>query len=1044
MASGSDAPASEIRTFLIADVRGYTRFTQQHGDEAAARLAARFAEIARETVESRDGSVVELRGDEALCVFRSPRQAVRAAVAFQQRCAEDLRADATLPLRVGMGLDAGEAVPVEGGYRGGALNLAARLCSIAGPGVVLVSEGVVHLGSRVDGVTYVDRGEVRLKGMERPVRYHEATFPLDLPEPDEPGRRRLGRGLIVAGAVVLAAALVGSVVLATRGSSTTSALAGNSVGEFDAHSGKLVSQTRLRDAPSGLAVGLGSVWVGDPALRRVVGIDLSDGSVTSANAGAGGSIDGIAVSHRAVWAVHGDNASVVRIDPRSLTPFPGEATSVGAGASAAVSDGDDVWVLNTDEGTAQKIDGATGEAAAPLAVGPQPVAVASGLGSVWVLDEAGGTVTEIDPRAGRVVGTTPVVVGGTALATGFGAIWIADPPADAVIRLDPRNPAALRQVRVPGGPGAVAVAGGSVWAGTASGMLYRISPDDLTVESSHDVSAPVTGLAGEGDRLFATAQAPFDTHRGGTLNVVGSGIESLDPAVAYSTPDWSVLSITNDGLVGFRRVGGATGSLLVPDLATAIPEPTDGGRIYRFVLRRGLRYSTGDPVRAGDMRRAVERALAAQAPPIPGAPARQPGPGGQYFANLVGAAACRPGAACDMSRGVITDDARGTVEFHLAKPDSRFLYALALPFAFPVPGGADPTPDGSDPTTVLPATGAYEIRRFQPAAGSKEGSVELVRNPHFHVWSTLARPDGFPDSIVWRLGASQGDQLGQVERGAADVASDPSLALYPAFDRVARTYPSRTHTLAAGQVLAVFMNTRTAPFDDVRVRRAVNLALDRRRMAAARAVVGSLTCQILPPGIAGYRPYCPYTPGGGPDYRGPDLAAAKALVRASGTAGSAVTVLLTDVGPQAFLRYAARVLERLGYRVRTKFLPAAQYYPSILDPHGTVQFGGYGWLQDYPAPADFLDVLFRCGSQLDPSRFCDPEIDRLMDRAVELDRTDAPAANLLWAEIDRKVTDAAPWVPFVSPSAADFVSARVGNYARNPQWGVLLDQLWVR
>ncbi|HEY7259852.1 MAG TPA: ABC transporter substrate-binding protein, partial [Gaiellales bacterium] len=655
MTTDANGPASEIRTFLIADIRGYTRFTQQHGDEAAARLAGRFAEIARETVESRGGTVAELRGDEAMCIFASPRQAVRAAVALQERCAEVFRADPSLPLRVGVGLDAGEAVPVEGGYRGGALNLAARLCSIAHPGVVLVSDGVVHLGARVDGVTYVSRGEVRLKGMERPVRYHQATFPLELPELAEPAGGRAAWRVAIVAAVVASLALLAAVLLATRGSGESSALAPNAVGAFDAGSGALLSQTLLANAPSGIAVGPDAVWVGDPAQKRVVGIG-EDGSVTGAPAGEGGSIDAVAVTARAVWAVHGDNATVARVDPKSLTLYPGSPTSVGAGVSAAVAVDGDVWVVNTDEGTVQRIDGITGKAHAPLPVGPQPVAAAAGLGSVWVLDEAGGTLTEIDPGAGRIVATTPVVVGGTALAAGLGFVWIADPPSDALVRFDPENPAAIRQVHLDGGPDAVTVAGGRIWVGTASGMLDRVSPESLAVESSRSVSAPVAALAGAGDRLFALAQAPAGTHRGGTLRVETGAVDSLDPAIAYSTPAWSILSITNDGLVGFRRVGGATGSLLVPDLATAIPQPTDDGRTYRFVLRRGVRYSDGRPVRATDVRRAVERALAAQAPALPGAPSRQPGPGGPYFAGLVGASRCRPGAACDIRRGVIADD----------------------------------------------------------------------------------------------------------------------------------------------------------------------------------------------------------------------------------------------------------------------------------------------------------------------------------------------------------------------------------------------------
>src|SRR5687767_4316115 len=139
-----DGVGSAIHTFLIADVRGYTLFTQERGDEAAAKLAARFAGVAREGVEGRGGSVIELRGDEALAVFTSARQAIRAALDLQERFVAESIADPDMLLPVGIGLDAGEAVPVETGYRGGALNLAARLCGQAGPGEVLASREVTH------------------------------------------------------------------------------------------------------------------------------------------------------------------------------------------------------------------------------------------------------------------------------------------------------------------------------------------------------------------------------------------------------------------------------------------------------------------------------------------------------------------------------------------------------------------------------------------------------------------------------------------------------------------------------------------------------------------------------------------------------------------------------------------------------------------------------------------------------------------------------------------------------------------------------------
>ena len=157
-------PPTGIKTFLICDIRGYTAYTTEHGDEAAARLAAQFAENVEAIVEALDGKLLELRGDEAMLVFNSARQAIRAGVALQVRFAELATSDA-FPLPVGVGIDAGEAVAVRGGFRGAALNVAARLCSLAAAGEVLATPEVVHLASRVDGTRYLPYGTVRLKGL---------------------------------------------------------------------------------------------------------------------------------------------------------------------------------------------------------------------------------------------------------------------------------------------------------------------------------------------------------------------------------------------------------------------------------------------------------------------------------------------------------------------------------------------------------------------------------------------------------------------------------------------------------------------------------------------------------------------------------------------------------------------------------------------------------------------------------------------------------------------------------------------------------------
>jgi predicted ATPase/class 3 adenylate cyclase len=168
-ASGPEmAPSDAMLTVLLADVRGYTAFTHLHGDAAGAALASRFAALAGEAVAAQAGRVVEVRGDEVLAVFTSARAALRAAIGLQARCAPE--ASAALPLQAGIGLDVGEPVSVAGGYRGEAINVAARLCAQAGPGEVLASEAVIHLARRVEGITYQERGELALKGLPRPVR----------------------------------------------------------------------------------------------------------------------------------------------------------------------------------------------------------------------------------------------------------------------------------------------------------------------------------------------------------------------------------------------------------------------------------------------------------------------------------------------------------------------------------------------------------------------------------------------------------------------------------------------------------------------------------------------------------------------------------------------------------------------------------------------------------------------------------------------------------------------------------------------------------
>jgi class 3 adenylate cyclase len=237
-------PHAPVRTFLIADIRGYTRFTAQYGDESSARLSAKFADLTREVAELRGGSLIEIRGDEALVVFDSARQAIRAAMDLQTQFAEETRSDPDLPLRVGIGIDSGEAVALEdGSFRGAALNVAARLCAIAAGGEVLVSDGTSHLAGRLPGIRYIDRGRVHLKGIEHPVPVLHAapedetpSASLARPRFSLPLPKRVGWGVGLA-VVLIAAATATAVVYLTgenKGPEGTAAPTGGEVGSTDA------------------------------------------------------------------------------------------------------------------------------------------------------------------------------------------------------------------------------------------------------------------------------------------------------------------------------------------------------------------------------------------------------------------------------------------------------------------------------------------------------------------------------------------------------------------------------------------------------------------------------------------------------------------------------------------------------------------------------------------------------------------------------------------------------------------------------------------
>ena len=849
-----------------------------------------------------------------------------------------------------------------------------------------------------------------------------------------PNRRR---ALIVACVVVaVAGASVAAVLLLVGGGNASlSRVDFSGVGAVDPGSGRILSEVIPSVSPGRLATAGGAVWTTNQADDTVSGIDTSSATVVH-TIPVGSSPSDLVTGAGAVWVANTLGGTVSRVDPGTARVV--QTIPVGHQPTAVTFGAGSVWVTNAGDRSVSAIDPASGKVRATFASGADGRGIAVGAGSLWVIDQSTDTVVQIDPRSHDVVRTIHVGSGPTAIVSAFGSIWVANSFDGTVSRIDPRTGVVAGTVDVGGSPISLAATAKQLWVADESArQLYAVAPKTATVVRRVDVGTPPVAIAATPTKLWISAQGSPASHRGGTLTMVSplGSFDSLDPALAYASGSWGVLTMTNDGLVGFRRASGSDGTQIVPDLAASVPTPTDGGTTYRFQLRRGVHYSNGAAVSAGDIRFALERDFKVHSPGI------------QFYAGLVGAAACvaKP-AACDLSRGVVADPVAGTVTFHLTAPDPEFLDKLALPFADALPAKGTPLHPATKP---LPATGPYMFARYTP----QHGAV-LVRNPHFRVWSASAQPQGFPDRIVWNAALTLDAATTAIEHGKADVL----VAFGPPPNRlqeVETQYASQVHTHPASIVQYVFMNTRRAPFDDVRVRQALDYALDRNEIVRLHGgpTLAQPTCQVLPPLIAGYHPVCPYTlnPSASGAWTAPDLAKAQALVNESGTRGMHVTVWSYSFEPYASeMRYVASVLRKLGYRVTFKTPGDNVYYPTVYDSRTGAQAGLMTWIADYPAAADYFQLLrcssFRAGTpaNLNVAEYCDRTTDALIARAEQLEPTDPQRAAAMWAQADRRAVALAPFAPMYVQRAVDLVSRRVGDYEFSPQWGVLVDQLWVR
>jgi YVTN family beta-propeller protein len=1040
----SELPSGAV-TFLFTDVEGSTRLLKQVRDRYG-QVLTEHGRLLRDVFARHGGRVVDTQGDSFFVAFASVRGAVLAAVEAQRALAKHDWPEGT-EVRVRMGIHTGQAAATEERYVGLAVHRAARIAAAGHGGQVLVSQTTHNLledeEEELPGVDLRDLGEHRLKDLDRPVRLFQVAAPdvrtdfpplrTEAPAPAAAPGYRPRRGTILVGAlagVIAAAVAIPLFALGGRGSSGVdlAETEGNAVAMLDSGSGAVRRAVEVPAPPTAVAAGLGYTWVASAAAAAVFVIDPETNTVRD-RIPVESAPGGIAIAGGLVWVTNTATGTVSQISPQTLDVV--NTIPVGNGPTGIAAGEGHVWVANTSDHTVSKLRASDGKPVARFSAGSDPGAVAFGEGAVWVASKLTSGLLKLSPSTGEILDRIPVGDGPAGVAVGVGSIWVANSLSGTVSRIDPRTGDVRGTIEIGSSADTVAVARKNVWvANGEAGKVARVDAPGGRVTTIEVGNRP-TALAAAEDTLYLGLVPSGRSHVGGTLRVaLPHDPPQVDPANAYTLNSWSVLAMTNDGLLGWKRAGGQAGGELVPDLAVSLPSISDDRRTYTFQLRRGIRYSDRRLVKASDFRHSLERVFKLRPAPEPVAV--------DFYRTIMGADRCksRP-SRCDLSRGIVTDDRAGTVAFHLSAPDPEFLFKLTLPFAFVVPSGTPPREAVERP---LPATGPYQVASVSPGR-----SVRLVRNPRFREWSHAAQPAGFSDEIFMILVSNSRRRVRLVVEGEADWTQN---AVGEPF-AVPPVYRPQLHVQTLPTTVYLALDTTRPPFDDVRARRALNYAVDRAKVVrlAGGPDLARPTCQVLPPNFPGYSEYCPFTlqPSAGSGWRAPDVAKARKLVAASGTAGTPVSLWWLEDFGEGQGRYLESLFESLGYRARLRTFsgdPLA-YFSAVERPGGPWHSAGYFVIADYPAASAFITRL-SCAHHFNLGRFCDRAIDAKISLALRLQERAPASANKSWAALDRELTDEAPWVFLYTESTKGFVSKRVGNYQYHPLWGTLFAQLWVR
>ncbi len=489
---------------------------------------------------------------------------------------------------------------------------------------------------------------------------------------------------------------------------------------------------------------------------------------------------------------------------------------------------------------------------------------------------------------------------------------------------------------------------------------------------------------------------------GGTLEILTPSFTDYeDPQLGYEATGWEARYNVYIPLLTYAHADGQAGTKVIPGLAEALPKVTNGGKTYTLNLVQGLKYSDGSPVKASDFKASVERMFDVDSG------------GAGFYTDIVGAADYQAGKASDIS-GIKTDDKTGEIVINLTEPRGTFEDELALQFVAPVPAG---TPAKDQTANPPPSTGPYTFTDVQPGQ-----SWTQERNPQWEKNNAKLLPDlpsGHVDKITSTVVKNFSSAVTEVEQNKADDLTDP-----PPTDRlqeVEQRYSDRYTAQPTVSTYYFWMNTQQPPFDDVKIRQAVNYALDPEALARIYGGLMQPTQQILPPAMPGYSKITPYPH---------DIAKAKELFQQANPSDKDITVWTdADTPNDKAGEYYQSVLKEIGFNAKLKILNGSVYFDVIgSNKTANLDTGWSDWFEDYPHPNDFFDILLN-GDNITTVHnnnyavYDNPSVNSEITKLGHADFSDSVQSQ--YAALDKKIMDEAPWAPYGSRQLSTFTSDRV-------------------